>query len=120
MAVFMNAIQPGSEVGLLSKESIAALTTAHVNTADAIATSAAVDGPPGQAKNSYGFGTMVNELPGESTVVGHGGAVAGYNAWFGFEIQTGYGIVICRSYSPGTTQLGAVATKLLRQIAAHN
>jgi hypothetical protein len=46
------------------------------------------------------------------------GAVAGYNAWFGYESDGGYGVVICRSYSPGATQLGAVATNLLRQIAA--
>ena len=46
------------------------------------------------------------------------GAVAGYNAWFGYESDGGYGVVICRSYSPGATQLGVVATNLLRQIAA--
>ena len=49
---------------------------------------------------------------------GAAGAVAGYNAWFGFESDGGYGVVICRSYSPGATQLGTVATNLLRQIAA--
>ena len=118
MAVFMDAIQPGSKAGLLSEESIVAMTAAQVNTTGAVSTSAAVDGPLGQAKSSYGFGAMVNELQGQPTVVGHGGAVAGYNAWFGFESETGYGLVICRSYSPGTTQLGSVATDLLRKIAA--
>ena len=118
MAVFINAIQPGTNAGLLSEESIATMTAAQVNTAGAVATATGVDGPLDQAKSSYGFGTMVNELQGAATVVGHGGAVAGYNAWFGFEDTRGYGLVICRNYSPGTTQLGAVGTRLLRQIAA--
>ena len=43
--------------------------------------SAGVDGDLGAAKSSYGYGMMVNELEGAPTVVGHGGAVAGYNAW---------------------------------------
>jgi hypothetical protein len=49
------------------------MTTPHVNTAGAVATSAAVDGDLGAAKSSYGYGTMVNELSGAPTVVGHGG-----------------------------------------------
>lgn len=62
MAVFMDAITPGSKVGLLSEASILEMTSPHVNTAGAVATSAGVDGVLGDdSTSSYGFGTVGNE-----------------------------------------------------------
>lgn len=60
-------------VRVVRQQSAVDMTTPHVNTAGAVATSAAVDGDLGAAKSSYGYGTMVNELSGAPTVVGHGG-----------------------------------------------
>ena len=100
---------------------------------------AGVDAPAQGASAHYGYGVRIDAMEGGPSVIGHGGAVAGYvrgniikpsrasddvvcsvlqNAWCGFEDASGFGLVIFRSYSPGTTQLGAVATSLLREIAA--
>ena len=102
-----------------------------------------VDAPAQGASAHYGYGVRIDAMEGGPSVIGHGGAVAGYvrgntirgraacrsplrivvcsvlqNAWCGYEDASGFGLVIFRSYSPGTTQLGAVATSLLREIAA--
>ena len=131
--------------GLLSAASLAAMTSPQVS-ADAPPV-AGVDAPAQGARASahYGYGVRIDAIEGGPSVIGHGGAVAGYvryatmigaglcclsvaplrivcsvlqNAWCGYEPLSGFGLVIFRSYSPGTTQLGAVATELLREIAA--
>ncbi len=66
-----------------------------------------VDGP------KYSFGFTITEKEGEPDLVGHGGSVAGYNAYMVFEPASGIGVVLLRNYGNGATNLGAVARDLL-------
>lgn len=67
--------------------------------------------PPGGQKYSFGF--MIAEREGAPDLVGHGGSVAGYNAYLVFEPESGIGVVILRNYLGGETDLGVEARELL-------
>lgn len=74
------------------------------------------DGP------GYGLGFSVNQVELDDgstrTFVGHGGSVAGYNAYLVFEPESGYGVVMLRNYNSGETNLGGASNNLLRAIVA--
>ncbi|MCG8467645.1 MAG: beta-lactamase family protein [Gemmatimonadetes bacterium] len=74
------------------------------------------DGP------GYGLGFSINAvtLPGGTSVdlVGHGGSVAGYNAYLVFEPESGYGVVMLRNYNRGETNLGRASVELLTALLA--
>ncbi len=60
----------------------------------------------------YGLGFSLS--PGEERyIVGHGGSVAGYNAYLSFDLQTGIGVALLRTtaYNPPT---GRLLSKLLQ------
>jgi CubicO group peptidase (beta-lactamase class C family) len=56
---------------------------------------------------------MIAEKEGAPDLVGHGGSVAGYNAYLAFEPESRIGVVILRNYGGGATDLGAVARDLV-------
>ena len=70
----------------------------------------------------YGLGFSINRvtLPGgsEAKFVGHGGSVAGYNAYLVFEPESGYGVVMLRNYNSGETNLGRASVELLTDLLA--
>lgn len=72
------------------------------------------DGP------GYGLGFSIAEVSRADgstlTFVGHGGSVAGYNAYLTFEPVSGYGVVLLRNYNRGETNLGRVGNALLTAI----
>ena len=72
------------------------------------------DGP------GYGLGFSIRPitLPDGSprTLVGHGGSVAGYNAYLVFEPESGYGVVMLRNYNSGATNLGRASDLLLGEL----
>jgi len=73
------------------------------------------DGP------GYGLGLSINEVSladGSSvTFIGHGGSVAGYNAYLAFEPESGTGVVLLRNYNRGRTNLGRAGNALLTALA---
>lgn len=72
------------------------------------------DGP------GYGLGFSVTPITlangSERTLVGHGGSVAGYNAYLVFEPDSGYGVVMLRNYNSGRTNLGRASQELLADL----
>jgi CubicO group peptidase (beta-lactamase class C family) len=50
------------------------------------------------------------------TFVGHSGGVSGYNAYFVFDPETGYGVAIMRNYDVESTNLGSAGNNLLRDL----
>jgi CubicO group peptidase (beta-lactamase class C family) len=68
-------------------------------------------------KEDYGLGFFIKpERLGK--IINHGGAVAGYTAYFAFDPKSRYGIVIMRNYNFGETDLqiqgNLVLNKLIR------
>ena len=61
---------------------------------------------------TYGLGLQIRDVDGV-TVVGHGGSVAGYNAYLAFEPATTLGVAMLRttSYDPPVVEL---LTELVR------
>lgn len=61
----------------------------------------------------YSFGFSLAEREGAPRLVGHGGSVAGYNAYLTFEPESGVGVVMLRNYGGGSTNLGRASQELL-------
>lgn len=71
--------------------------------------------PPG-SETLYSFGFFIWKVDGGTTLVGHGGSVAGYNAFLAFEPESQVGVVLLRNYGRGSTNLGEVGRGLLRRL----
>jgi len=71
--------------------------------------------PPG-SETLYSFGFFIWKEEGGTTLVGHGGSVAGYNAFLAFEPESQVGVVLLRNYGRGSTNLGEVGRRLLRKL----
>ncbi len=68
------------------------------------------DGP------AYSFGFSLSGGDGSPVLVGHGGSVAGYNAYLVFEPESTVGVILLRNYGGGETNLGRSARELLRTL----
>jgi CubicO group peptidase (beta-lactamase class C family) len=68
---------------------------------------------PGDTTRGYGLGFFSRFEEDGFHIVGHGGSVAGYNAYVGFETNTRAGVILLRNYNRGRTRLSSVATGLL-------
>lgn len=66
--------------------------------------------------SGYGLGFSVQERDGVR-LVGHGGSVAGYNAFLVFDPDSKLGVVLLRNYNQGKTNLGRAARSLLVDLA---
>ena len=71
-----------------------------------------------QGGGGYGLGLQIAATDGALTVAGHGGSVAGYTAHIAFDPQSKIGVILLRNYGAGRTNLGGVATELVRSLAA--
>jgi CubicO group peptidase (beta-lactamase class C family) len=74
------------------------------------------DQTPAGSANAYSFGFRLWDGPGGSTLVGHGGSVAGYNAFLVFEPQSGVAVILLRNYNEGETDLSSAGLGLLREM----
>jgi D-alanyl-D-alanine carboxypeptidase len=70
-------------------------------------------------RDNYGLGFFINNDQTDS-IVNHGGAVAGYTAYFAFEPTSGYGLVIMRNYNFGKTDLQVQSNKVLNELKKLN
>ena len=73
---------------------------------------------PESRPGGYGLGLQLSEVAGAVTVAGHGGSVAGYTAHVAFDPRSKHGVILLRNYNSGRTNLGSVATELVRALAA--
>lgn len=73
---------------------------------------------PEDPQQGYGLGFSVGEAEGR-VFAGHGGSVAGYTAYLGFEPATGLTVVLLRNYNRGQTNLGGAARELLAGLSAN-
>ena len=73
---------------------------------------------PEDPQQGYGLGFSVGEAVGR-VFAGHGGSVAGYTAYLGFEPATGLTVVLLRNYNRGQTNLGGAARELLAGLSAN-
>ena len=94
--------------GLLSAASLAAMTTPQVS-ADAPPV-AGVDAPAQGASAHYGYGVRIDAMEGGPSVIGHGGAVAGY-VRYATMVGAGLG---CLSVAPLTIVLRCSAECVVR------
>lgn len=94
MAVFASALMGVGPVQILSPGSRRAMRTPQ---------------PPAEG---YGLGLQIRDVDGV-TVVGHGGSVAGYNAYLAFDPETTLGVAMLRTtrYDPPVVEL---LTELVR------
>jgi CubicO group peptidase (beta-lactamase class C family) len=69
---------------------------------------------PETVYHSYGLGFELYRDPA-ITIVGHSGGVPGYSAYFGFEKEYGYGVILMRNYNWGTTSFDFAPKTLLRK-----
>ena len=60
---------------------------------------------PGNTNRGYGLGFSISKEEGGIQIFGHGGSVAGYNAYIAFDIKTKIGIILLRNYNRGRTRL---------------
>jgi CubicO group peptidase (beta-lactamase class C family) len=66
---------------------------------------------------AYGLGLQLSTADGVM-VAGHGGSVAGYTAHLSIDPETKFGVVLLRNYGSGRTNLGSVASQLVRALRA--
>jgi len=71
---------------------------------------------PEDSTQGYGLGLSVQTGVGSSRFVGHGGSVAGYNAYMLFEPESAVGVVLLRNYNGGATNLGRAAAGLMTEL----
>lgn len=67
--------------------------------------------------DNYGLGFFINNKQ-IGKIINHGGAVAGYTAYFAFDPTSRYGIVIMRNYNFGETDLQVQADLVLNKLSA--
>ncbi len=92
-------------------------STVHILSAESRAEMQKIQ-TPGSEGSGYGLGFNVQIEEGRVSRVGHGGGVAGYNAYMVFNPESGIGVVLLRNYTQGQTQLGQCANSLLREWVA--
>lgn len=68
---------------------------------------------PESPTRGYGLGLTVGYDRQGNRTVGHGGSVAGYNAYMAVDPEAGVGVVLLRNYSGGSTNLADVANGLV-------
>ncbi len=73
---------------------------------------------PEDPERGYGLGFSLDHADGR-VFAGHGGSVAGYTAYLGFEPATGLTVVLLRNYNRGRTNLGGAARELLAGLSAN-
>ncbi len=64
----------------------------------------------------YGLGLALRTGESGVRLVGHGGGVAGYNAYLVFDPTSKVGVVLLRNYNRGNTNLGRSADMLLEEL----
>jgi CubicO group peptidase (beta-lactamase class C family) len=74
------------------------------------------DQTPAGSADAYSFGFRLRDGPGGSTLVSHGGSVAGYNAFLAFEPQSGAAVILLRNYNQGETDLSSAGLGLLMEM----
>ncbi len=67
---------------------------------------------PESETEGYGLGFSISQNENGLKWVGHGGSVAGYNAYLLFQPNTQLTIVLLRNYSGGATNLGGAAREV--------
>ncbi len=72
---------------------------------------------PEDVDSGYGLGVQLRRR-GAHWTVAHGGSVAGYNAYMIVEPESSTGVVLLRNYTGGSTQLGAIAGRVLERLLA--
>lgn len=65
--------------------------------------------------DNYGLGFFISK-DGDSEIISHGGAVAGYTAHLAFDKNSKYGVIIMRNYNFGETDLQARSNELLKDL----
>jgi len=71
---------------------------------------------PESDTTGYGLGFSINIDKNGIKMVGHGGSVAGYNAYLIFNPDSKIGIIVLRNYNRGRTNPGRSAQRLLREL----
>jgi CubicO group peptidase (beta-lactamase class C family) len=71
---------------------------------------------PEDPDRGYGLGFSLRQVDGGVRMVGHGGSVAGYNAYLVFDAVSTIGVVMLRNYGRGNTNLGRAASGLLEEL----
>lgn len=71
---------------------------------------------PEDPTDGYGLGFSVEVDSAGRRLVGHGGSVAGYNAYVGVDPDADIGVVLLRNYNRGRTNLGHLARALVREL----
>ena len=64
----------------------------------------------------YGIGFFVDS-ENQTTIVHHGGGVAGYTANFAFEKTNGYGVILMRNYFQGEPNIWELPHDLLKALS---
>jgi CubicO group peptidase (beta-lactamase class C family) len=106
LARFIAAMTGASSATLLTPESRSAMLTIQT---------------PGDSARGYGLGFSIQTADVEGpplVMAGHGGSVAGYNAYITFEPASRLGVILLRNYNRGATNLGESARGLLRELVA--
>jgi CubicO group peptidase (beta-lactamase class C family) len=106
LAKFIAALTGASSATLLTPESRSAMLAIQT---------------PGDSARGYGLGFSIQTADVEGTplvMAGHGGSVAGYNAYITFDQASQLGVIMLRNYNRGATNLGESARDLLRQLVA--
>lgn len=100
---FLGAVQGVPGLGIISERSRAEMTEVQT---------------PESPTRGYGLGLSVVRDAGGNRTVGHGGSVAGYNAYMAVDPDFGVGVVLLRNYSAGTTDLADVVNGLIAELRA--
>ncbi|MEE8584880.1 MAG: serine hydrolase domain-containing protein [Acidobacteriota bacterium] len=100
LARFIGAMNGTSEVKILNAQSRAEMMRLQT--------------PEGGS--GYGLGFSVRQEENGLRLIGHGGSVAGYNAYLIFDPVSKLGVVLLRNYNQGRTNLGRAARELLVEL----
>lgn len=73
---------------------------------------------PDSDSTGYGLGVSIRIARDGTKIVGHGGSVAGYNAYMCFNPESKIGIILFRNYTRGSAPLGRYAQDLLLRLVA--
>ena len=73
---------------------------------------------PENPKRGYGLGLSLLSDDEGNWFAGHGGSVAGYNAYMTVDPEAKIGVVLLRNYTQGRTNLGGAAQSLLSELRA--
>ena len=73
---------------------------------------------PENLNRGYGLGLSLISDDEGNWFAGHGGSVAGYNAYMTVDPNAKIGVVLLRNYTEGRTNLGGMAQSLLSELRA--